>query len=219
MKPDQEALDYIDHFIASGRQLAELEIFSEPTFRPAASALCDVAQTLMASNGHMADWLNRFRYFNFQQEGARGAFMDLLKEYDTTQQSGGFHAMKYPCGEIWTIYQEQIEAKIDALPPENDELADEVREAFNELSGGDVDMVAFIHHTVLALIDGFRGDAEPGLSRSDINAAETARLRFTGASQDLSLRLVRFAGELSDLSLAYAQIARRPVILDVPGGG
>jgi hypothetical protein len=213
----EKALDDIDAFIRAGHELAALEILAEVEFRPAASALCDVAQELMASNEYMAGWLNRFRYFDFKQDGWKGEFKELLKEYDTTKSSPhGFNRMKFRCAEIWTIYQRDIEATLGGLPPENQDLAKEVRRVCYGLGESDDRMVAFIYQKVLSSVDAFRESAEASLNRSDLNGAETARLHFSVASKDLSTRLVLFANDLSDLVLTYARIARRPVILDAP---
>ena len=119
-RPDHEkALDDIDAFIQAGHELAALEILDEEKFRPAASALCDVAQELMASNEYMAGWLNRDRYFDFRQDGARGEFNKVLKEYnDTKLSAGGFHQMKFRCAGIWTINRRDIEGPLGRLPLE-----------------------------------------------------------------------------------------------------
>jgi hypothetical protein len=74
-------------------------------------------------------------------------------------------------------------------------------------------MVAFIYDTVVGGIDGFVGEAESGLDRGHINAAEAARLKFNVDTRHLSVRLVDFAGGLANLVVTYADLAKRPVTL------
>ncbi len=213
----ERALDDIDAFIHTAHELAALEILAEAEFRPAVSALCDVAQELMSANEYMAGWLNRFVYFDFRQDAAQGRFKELLKEYETTKSSPrGFNRMKFRCSEIWVIYQRDIDATLGELPAENQDLAEEVRRVCYGLGESDDRMVAFIYEQLLTSIDAFCASAEASLNRSDLNGAETARLQFSVASKDLSTRLVRFANDLSDLVLTYARIAQRPVIMDAP---
>jgi hypothetical protein len=211
--PDHEqALDDIDAFISAGHEVAALKLLGEPEFRPAASALCDIAQALTVANGYMVEWLNRFVYFDFRQGGARGEFNTLLQKYENAKGSGEFNLMKIRCGDIWMIYKRDIEGPLSGLPPQNQAVAAEVSRVCYGLGESDDRMVTFIALKLRASIDAFCESVSASLNRSDRNAAETARLHFVVESKDLSNRLVRFTNELSDLVLAYALIAQRPVL-------
>jgi hypothetical protein len=207
----QQALNSIDHFIAVGRKMLEVPVLAQ--FPAAANDLYNIAQKLLTANENMARWLNHFLQFDFRGPDARTRFLKLLGDYRTTKAGAGFHDMKYSCGDIFFIYQQNIAAKIPDMFPDDQNAAEEARMAFMEMGNADEDMVAFIYETVIGSIDRFAADSEACLDRSDLNCAEERRLQFKVASADLSGRLERFASDLSDLVLKYARLARRPVTL------
>jgi hypothetical protein len=214
MDPDSaHALDSIDRFIVVGGEMAKSPILMRPENVEAADDLYEIAQTLLTSNENMARWLNRFLQFDFRSPTARTDFLQLVAEYRTTKSGQGFHAMKFPCGEIFDIYERRVAASIDQVFP-NDQLAQQdAKSAFDELGNADNDMVAFIYEGVIGDIDAFLQIAEPAVDRSDLNGAEAGRLEFKVASADLSERLERLAGGLASLVLQYARLAKRSVTL------
>ncbi len=208
-----EALDSIDRFIQVGRDIAKLPLLANPEFLSAAEALYLIAHKLLISNENMARWLNKFLQFDFGQPGAPGQFKELARDFQTMRSGQGFYEMKFKCGDIRLIYRRDIEAKLPDLFPT--ELADvEVaRQAFVNLGVADDDMVAYVVDGLVSGLDDFVGRIEKHLGRSDLNGAETERLRFKVASRELSSRLVHFANQLADLVLTYAGLAQRSVTL------
>jgi hypothetical protein len=55
--------------------------------------------------------------------------------------------------------------------------------------------------------------AEQNVERGAMNDAEEARLQFKAESREVTERLEKFSGELSDLVILFAGIARVPVTL------
>jgi hypothetical protein len=213
MYPDaQQALDSIDRFIGVA-EIANLPILSMPEYRAAANDLYQIAQKLLIANENMSRWLNRFLYFDFRAPDARAQFLNLVQDYRTTKAGPGFRDMKFSCGDISIIYQQNIEGKILDMFPQDARAAEEARRVFLDLGNADQDMVAFIYDTVVGGIDKFISDAEPEVDRSDFNGAEARRLQFKVASAKLLEHLERLAGGLSDLVLQYARLANRPVTL------
>jgi hypothetical protein len=161
----------------------------------------------------MSRWLNRFLYFDFRAPDARAQFLNLVQDYQTTKAGAGFRNMKFSCGDISIIYQQNIASKIAEMFPQDEHVAEEARRVFIDLGNADQNMVAFIYDTVIGRIDEFISGAEPEVDRSDINGAEALRLQFKVASAKLLEHLQRLAGGLSDLVLQYAHLANRPVTL------
>lgn len=207
-----QALDSIDRFIGVA-EIANLPILAMPEYRAAADDLYQIAQKLLVANENMSRWLNRFLYFDFRAPDARGRFLDLVQNYQTTKAGPGFRDMKFSCGDISIIYQRNIAGKIVEMFPQDEQAVEEARRVFIDLGNADQDMVAFIYDTVVGHIDKFISDAEHDVDRSDLNSAEARRLQFKVATAKLSERLERLAGGLSDLVLQYARLAKRPVTL------
>ncbi len=127
MYPDaQQALDSIDRFIGVA-EIANLPILSMPEYRAAANDLYQIAQKLLIANENMSRWLNRFLYFDFRAPDARAQFLNLVQDYRTTKAGRGFRDMKFSCGDIFIIYQQNIEGKIVEMFPQDDRAANEAR--------------------------------------------------------------------------------------------
>lgn len=209
----QPALDSIDRFIRVGGEIAAVPLLAMPPYRAAADGLYEIARRLLDANENMARWLNRFLWFDFRDPNARSRFLELVQDYRTTKAGPGFRDMKFSCGDIWVIYQRDIADQIAGIFPFDPAAGEDARQAFSDLGSADADMVAFIYDAVVTAIDEFVRDAEQHVDRADLNAAETRRLEFKVASAQLSERLERLAGGLSDLVLRYARLAERPVTL------
>lgn len=207
----QHALDSIDRFIAVGHEISRAPVLDRSP--AAAYDLYEIAQKLLVANENMAKWLNRFLYFDFRDPAARTQFLDLVEDYRNTKSGVGFHDMKFSCGDVFFIYQRNIEGKLAEIFPGDEHACDEAKQAFQRLGDADGRMVGFIYDAVIGGIDDRVRDAEDRVDRSDLNAAEEKRLKFKVSSATLTARLERFGGELSDLVLKYARLAGRPVTL------
>lgn len=208
-----QALDSVDEFILVAKGITTLPILAHQEYREAAESLYQITQKVLLANENLARWLNRFLQFDFRVPGARGLFLALIGEYRTARSGGELRAMKFNCGEVRWIYDNKIAPRIGDLYPHDSRLGDQARLTFEALGNADDDMVAFIYDTVIGGIDAFLHDAEPAVDRSDLNSAEAKRLSFKVASAEMSERLERLAGGLSDLVLEYARLAQRPVTL------
>jgi hypothetical protein len=209
----QRALDSVDRFVKVGDAIAKIPILAMPEYRGAAEDLYQIAQKLLVANENMARWLNRFLYFDFRAADSREQFLNLVLDYRTTKTGPGFQEMKFRCGDIGLIYEENIAGKIDEMFSHDRQAGEEARHAFWDLSNADEDMVAFIYEKVIGDIDRFVSDAERHVNNSQANLAEARRLQFKVDSADLSERLERLGGALSDLVLQYARVAKRSVTL------
>lgn len=207
------ALDSVDRFIGVGEELANQQVLSKPKYAGAVENLVEVIQILLTSNENMARWLNRFTQFNFRADDARKQFLTLVGEYNTAKTGPELRQMKWPCGEIRHIYDDHIRPDMTDMFVQSEVPPERLDAAFKGLGYADDDMVAFIYETVVGGIDGFLKTAEPAVDANKLDAAEQARLEFKVSARQLSERLERLGGGLSDLLLRYARIAGRPVTI------
>jgi hypothetical protein len=210
----QHALDAIDEFITVGSRIAELPVLAEREYRGAAENLYQIAAKLLVANENLGRWLFTFLHFDFRAADARSEFLALAKDYRTAKTGGDLRKMKFDCGEILSIYDNNVAPRIDDMFPHDSEATSRARLAFETLGTADADMVAFIYDTVIGGIDSFLRDTEIAVDGSDLNSAEARRILFKVESATLSERLERLAGGLSDLMLKYARLAQRPVTLN-----
>lgn len=218
MAISQDALDSIDRFIAVAGDMAHGSLLARPEHKASAEDLYQISQRLQVSNENMARWLSEFLYFDFRAADAQQRFLALTKAYETTKKGPGFHSMKFPCGEIRQIYEQNIEGRIDEFFGGDTAAAQDARDSFTELGDLDDDMVAFIHEEVIRMIDGFVTDVEH--DPSNLSRAEVLRLKLRVAAAPLSARLDRFASELAEMVVQFAALAGRKVTLtfvDPPG--
>jgi hypothetical protein len=209
----ERALDGFDRMVTVGREIAKVPILAMPQYRAAVEDLYEIAQKLLLANENMARWLNRFLQFDFRAPDARGRFLELAQEYQTTKTGAGFRSLKFSCGDIGIIYARNIATKIPEMFPQDQQAAEKARRAFTYIIHADDDMVAFIYDTVVPDIDRFVADAEHHVDRSELNFAEERRLKFKVAAAPISERLERLGSGLSDLVLECARLAERPVTL------
>lgn len=81
------------------------------------------------------------------------------------------------------------------------------------MTDADRDMVTFIYDRVIVDLDQFVIKAEDDVERGAMNDAEEARLAFKTSNREITERLEKFSGELSELVMQFSAIARMPVTL------
>ena len=123
-----------------------------------------------------------------------------------------FQQLKFSCSDIGQIYYRNIASKLGNWLTSQQKL-EEVEGIFAALTDADRDMVAFTYDHVVARLDDFVRRAEQDVERGAMNDAEEARLQFKAESREVTERLEKFSGELSDLVILFAGIARVPVTL------
>jgi hypothetical protein len=74
-------------------------------------------------------------------------------------------------------------------------------------------MVAFTYDYVLAKLDYLVTQSEQLIDAGNMDAAEEIRLRCKSEMGPVTGRLEKFSGELADLVMQFARIARVPVTL------
>jgi hypothetical protein len=207
------ALDSVDRFIAVGRELADQQALSKPKYSGALEHLIEVIQILLNANENMARWLNNFTQFDFRARDSRRRFLRLVARYREAKSGSDLRRMKWPCHEIRTIYENEIQPSMSEMFVQTETIPEELDAAFQGLGEADDDMVAFIYETVVGGIDMFLATAEPAVDHGDLDAAEHARLEFKVHARQLSERLERLGGGLTDLLLDNARLAGRSVRL------
>jgi hypothetical protein len=84
---------------------------------------------------------------------------------------------------------------------------------FDRLTDSDAEMVNFIHTQFFATLDEFVKEAGACLDKLDMKCAEARRLQLKANSTALVPRLHQFGGDLSQLVIEFARLAKVPVTL------
>lgn len=206
------ALGILDKFISVASELAKLPALVLPQYQSAAQDLYEICQKLLTANENLSRWLYRFLYFDFRQSDARSKLLTAVQEYKAMKSGPEFQQLKFSCSDIGQIYYRNIASKLGNWFTSQQKL-EEVEGIFAALTDADRDMVAFIYDHVVARLDDFVRRAEQDVERNAMNDAEEARLQFKAESREVTERLEKFSGELSDLVILFAGIARVPVSL------
>jgi uncharacterized protein YwgA len=123
-----------------------------------------------------------------------------------------FQRLKFSCHDIGNIYSQHISSKIADWFIKK-QKKEEVEGIFASLTDADRGMVAFTYDEVVKQIDHFIESIEKHVNAGAFNDAEEERLKFKVESKDITDALVKFNGELSDLVIKFAKIARVPVTI------
>lgn len=206
------ALNALDGFIGVARELAKLPALVLPQYQSAARDLYKICQKLLTANEYLSRWLHRFLYFDFRQQDVRTEFLEAVSEYRTMKSGPEFQQLKYSCGDISLIYGQEIASKLGNWFTRT-QKREEVEGIFASLGDADDTMVRFIYDYVMAKLDDFVRKAEEHVDAGAMDDAEQLRLEFKAESREITESLERFSGELSDLMIRFAQIARVPVTL------
>jgi len=206
------ALEIIDKFIGIGKQLAKLPALVLPQYQVAAQDLYTICQKLLSANENLSRWLHRFLYFDFRGSDARQKFLTAIQEYKSMKSGVGFQQLKFSCRDISGIYYRDISSKLGGWFS-NQQKLEETAGIFAALIDTDNEMTAFVYDHVVTKLDDFVTKAEQHVNAAAFDAAEEARLQFKADSREVTERLEKFSGELADLVITFAQIARVPVTL------
>lgn len=205
-------LGILDKFISVASELAKLPALVLPQYQSAAQDLYEICQKLLTANENLSRWLYRFLYFDFRHSDARSNLLTAVQEYKAMKSGPEFQQLKFSCGDIGQIYYRNIASKLGNWFVGQQKL-EEVEGIFAALTDADRDMVAFVYDHVVARLDDFVRQAEQNVERGAMNDAEEARLQFKAESREVTERLEKFSGELSDLVILFAGIARVSVTL------
>jgi hypothetical protein len=206
------ALDAIDKFIKICKELAGLPALVLPQYGAAAAGLYQICQKLLKANENVARWLYKFQYFDFQPAEAKTRFLVLCVEYSAMKIGPERRELKFRCGDIENIYDQEIASKVGTWFTKT-ERATEVEAIFRALTTADETMVDHVEREVIGRIDSFVAEIERFIDADDLNGAEAARLRFKTAMAAANRALEQFSGDLSELVLQFARIGRVPVTL------
>jgi hypothetical protein len=171
-----------------------------------------ICQKLLTANENLSRWLYRFLYFDFRQNDARSKFLTAAQEYAAMKNGPEFQQLKFSCSDIGQIYYQNISSKLGNWFANQHKL-EEVEGIFAQLTDADKQLVAFIYDRVVTNLNDFVHRAETDVERGAMNDAEEARLQFKAESREVTEQLEKFSGELSDLVILFAGIARVPVTL------
>lgn len=128
------------------------------------------------------------------------------------KQGPDFRQLKFRCGDIGSIYYQHISSKLGGWFSNQSKL-EEVQGIFNQLTNADNDMVAFTYDYVVKKIDHAVDRMENHVESDQMNMAEDVRLKTKTKMKNITERLERFSGELSDLVLIFANKAHVAVTL------
>lgn len=84
---------------------------------------------------------------------------------------------------------------------------------FARLIQADAEMVAFVFDEVIGRLDSFVNTVENEVDTDNLDRAEELRLEFKSETKEMVRQLEKFSGELSDLTISFAKIARVPLML------
>ncbi len=122
--------------------------------------------------------------------------------------------MKFSCFDISSIYYRNISLKI-GMWFSNQQKIEEAEGIFNRLTDADEDMVAFVFDIVIGRLDEFVDEVENEFDVGNLDRAEELRLEFKSETKEIAQQLEKFSGDLSDLTISFAKIARVPITLGV----
>ena len=123
-----------------------------------------------------------------------------------------YQQLKFSCSDIGGVYYQHISSKIvDWFSCK--QKKEEVEGIFASLTDADRDMVSFTYDEVIDRLDNFLTKVEQHVDSGVLDNAEEDRLKFKVDSKDITEALEKFSGELSDLVIKFAQIARVPVTI------
>ena len=209
------SLGILEKFIGIAKEIAKLPALVLPQYQNAAQDMYKICQKLLIANENLSRWLHRFIYFDFRHQSARSEFLKSLQEYQTMKSGPEYQQLKFSCSDIGSIYSQQISSKIvDWFT--NKQKKEEVEGIFASLTDADGAMVAFTYDNVIKKLDDFLATVENHVNVSAFNDAEEERLKFRVESKDITEAIGKFSGELSDLVIKFAQIARVPVTIGIP---
>lgn len=208
----EKALDIFDKFISIAKEIAKLPELVLPQYQAAAQDMYQICQKLLAANENLSRWLHRFIYFDFRQQNARTEFMKALQEYKTMKNGPEYQQLKFSCSDICGVYYQHISSKI-ADWFSNKHKKEKVEGIFSSLTDADNEMVSFTYDEVINRLDNFLTKVEQNVDSGALNDAEENRLKFKVDSKYITEALEKFSGELSDLVITFAQIARVPVTI------
>jgi hypothetical protein len=205
-------LEVLDKFISIAKELTKLPALVLPQYQPAAHDLYEICQKLLTANENLSRWLYKFLYFDFRQQDARTKFLDLVRDYKTMKQGPEFRQLKFSCGDISAVYYRNIDSKIGSWFSNQGKL-EEAQGIFTKLTDADNDMVAFTYDHVVGKLDNGVDSIEKHVEAGVLNDAEDVRLQIKADMREVTEHLEKFSGELSDLVIRFANIARVPVTL------
>lgn len=206
------ALDAVDKFIGIAKELGKLPALALPQYQDAASDLYEICQKLLVANENLSRWLYRFLYFDFRQQDARTEFLAAVQDYRTMKTGPEFQQLKFSCSDIGQVYYRSIDSKLGNWITDQHKL-EEAQGIFAALTEADYGMVAFTYDYVVSQLDEFIDQAESHIDVGSPDEAETARLKFKAESREVTDRLEKFSGELAELVMQFAQLARIPITL------
>lgn len=206
------ALGILDKFLSVASELAKLPALVLPQYQSAALDLYQICQKLLTANENLSRWLYRFLYFDFRHQDARSNFLMTVQDYKVMKNGPEFRQLKFSCGDIGQIYYRNIQSKLGNWFT-NQQKIEEVEGVFLALANIDNDMVAFVYDHVVARLDAFVRQAEQDVEMGNLNDSEEARLAFKAEFREVTERLENFSGELSDLIILFAGLARMPVTI------
>jgi archaellum component FlaC len=207
------ALNIFDKFIGVAKELGKLPALVMPQYQEAAKDIYKISQKLLTANENLSRWIHRFTYFDFRQNNARTEFMNLTQEYKSMKSGQEYQLLKFSCSDIGAIYYQNIESKIGEWIA-NEKKRKEVKQIFDSLSNADNDMVVFTYEHVMDKLDKFVDKAEQNVDSGNMDSAEQDRLKFKAEFKEVTDRLEKFSGELADLVIQFAGMAKIPVTLN-----
>jgi len=205
------ALGVISKFIDIGKEIAKLPALFLPQYQSSATDLYEICQKLLKANENLSRWLHRFRYLDLSDRNATSL---AFQEYRSMKTGPEFQQMKFSCFDISSIYYRNISLKI-GMWFSNQQKIEEAEGIFNRLTDADEDMVAFVFDIVIGRLDEFVDEVENEFDVGNLDRAEELRLEFKSETKEIAQQLEKFSGDLSDLTISFAKIARVPITLGV----
>ena len=126
-----------------------------------------------------------------------------------------YSKLKFSCADIGNIYAQNIELKMGNWFADQFKK-DQAYGVFAQLTDVDNDLVEFTYQTVVKQLDAAVADMEQLVDKGDLLGAEARRLMAKAEMKEIADQLQKFGGDLADLTLTFAGLARTPITLPTP---
>jgi hypothetical protein len=209
-----EGIEIINSFIKISESIEKLPRLTLPEYRNAARDLAKICYKILNATKIAISWFNCFSNFQFIGDPVVtiSNYQNLVGRYRQLKFTGTFRKLDLVCGDIRTIYTNNLERTLNELF--SDELRskkDDVRGIFEGLSSLDNNMVAFVSKYIVSRLDNFTDSIcktlADGTYYSDVDrlkVAEQRKLEFNRESRDILNQLTQINDSLIDLVIKFA---------------
>jgi hypothetical protein len=142
-------------------------------------------------------------------------FSELLIDYNSMKLGPELSKLKFSCADIGNIYYRNVSSKLGKWIADQAKL-EQAQGGVTALTDADRNLVEFTYNSVIKDLDAAVADMERFVDVGDLAGAEARRLEAKAEMKETADRLQKFGGDLADLVLSFASLARVPVTLGTP---